>query len=60
MTSPPPFSPDEPFRLEALRSLNVLDTPIEERFERVTRLAQRLLNVPVAAVSLVDANRQWF
>ncbi len=35
-------------------------TPIEERFERITRLARRALNVPVAAVTLINGNNQWF
>lgn len=56
----PPLSPDEPFRLEALRRTNVLDTPLEERFERLTRLLRRTLHVPIGAISLVDADRQWF
>jgi diguanylate cyclase (GGDEF)-like protein len=47
-------------RLHALRSLNVLDTPTEERFERLTRLAKRMFDVPIALVTLVDENRQWF
>lgn len=47
-------------RIKALRSLNVLDTPPEERFDRLTRLAKRMFNVPIALVSLVDENRQWF
>jgi len=51
---------DEAQRLEALRRLKVLDTPPEERFDRLTRLAQSLLGVPTALVSLVDADRQWF
>lgn len=51
---------DEEARLKALRSLNVLDTPSEERFERLTRLAKRMFDVPIALVSLVDENRQWF
>jgi diguanylate cyclase (GGDEF)-like protein len=38
----------------------VLDTSPEERFDRLTRLAKRLFGVPIALVSLVDANRQWF
>ena len=37
-----------------------MDTPAEERFDRVTRLVNRLFNVPVSRVSLVDSNRQWF
>ena len=50
----------EASRLKALRSLDVLDTPSEERFDRLTRLAKRLFDVPIALVSLVDENRQWF
>lgn len=56
----PETTVDEDGRLEALRSLNVLDTEPEERFDRLTRTARRLFDVPVALVSLVDANRQWF
>lgn len=56
----PPFPEDEPERLEALRGLDILDTPPEPRFDRVTRLAQQLFQVPIALVSLVDADRQWF
>ncbi len=51
---------NEHSRLEALSRLNVLDTPPEERFDRVTRMAKRLFKVPIALVSLVDENRQWF
>ncbi|MDP1932026.1 MAG: sensor domain-containing diguanylate cyclase [Gammaproteobacteria bacterium] len=51
---------DEKARLEALRSFSVLDTPPEERFDRLTRMAKRLFGVPIALVSLVDENRQWF
>ncbi len=56
----PALSPDEPTRLASLRATNLLDTPLERRFERITRLAQRLLGAPIAAISLVDADRQWF
>ncbi len=51
---------DEAKRLKALRMLGVLDTPAEERFDRLTRLARRSFGVPIALVSLIDANRQWF
>lgn len=51
---------DEEARLSALRSLQLLETPLEERFERITRMACRLLDVPIAAISLIDAERQWF
>jgi diguanylate cyclase (GGDEF)-like protein len=51
---------DEMSRLGALRASGLLDTPAEERFDRITRMAQRLLNVPIALISLVDEDRQWF
>jgi diguanylate cyclase (GGDEF)-like protein len=57
----PAAVPDgEEERLAELRSLGLLDTGREERFDRVTRLAQRLFDVPIALVSLVDKDRQWF
>ncbi len=56
----PPTPPDEADRISALRELGVLDTPPEERFDRITRLATRMFRVPIALVSLVDVNRQWF
>lgn len=55
-----PIPANEPQRLNALRSLNLLDSEVEERFDRITRLAKRLFDVPIAVVSLVDAERQWF
>ncbi len=55
-----PPHPDEAKRLQALCSLGVLDTPPHERFDRLTRLAARLFEVPIALVSLVDTDRQWF
>jgi len=51
---------NEEERLATLRELDILDTPSEERFDRLTRLARRLFNVSVALVSLVDVDRQWF
>ena len=47
-------------RLAALDALDVLDTPQEEAFDRVARLARKLFNVPMAAVSFIDAHRQWY
>ena len=55
-----PLPADEAQRLAALHSLQILDTLPEERFERITRIAQRLFDVPIASITLVDANRQWF
>ncbi len=57
---PPAIPPDEGARLAELRGLSILDTPAEERFDRITRLAIRLFEVPIALVSLVDETRQWF
>lgn len=56
----PPLSPNEPLRLESLRQTRILDTSLEERIERIMRLALRLLVSPIAAVSLIDVKRQWF
>ena len=47
-------------RLDALRRLELLDTPPSEAFDRITRMAAQLFNLPIAAVSLTDSNRQWF
>lgn len=47
-------------RLTALRSLDLLDTPPEEAFDSLTDLAATLLRTRMAAVSLIDADRQWF
>ena len=55
-----PLLPDEPKRLAALHELSLLDTPPEERFDRITRLAAALADVPIALVSLMDQDRQWF
>lgn len=56
----PPTPVDELLRLETLRNLKILDTDPEERFDRITRLAKTLFNTPIALVSLVDEDRQWF
>ncbi len=55
-----PIPVDDEKRVAILHALNILDTIPEERFDRVTRLAQKLLNVPIVLVSLVDRDRQWF
>ena len=47
-------------RLAALHALKILDTPPEERFDRVTRLAAALFDIPIVRISLVDQGRQWF
>mmetsp|Transcript_17560 Transcript_17560/g.40465 ORF Transcript_17560/g.40465 Transcript_17560/m.40465 type:complete len:851 (-) Transcript_17560:41-2593(-) len=56
-----PQSLDEELnRLQALRSYLILDSEREEQFERLTALASRVMDVPIALVSLVDLGRQWF
>ena len=55
-----PFPADEAERLLALYSTRILDTEPEEEFDRITRIAAQLLKVPIALVSLVDTERQWF
>lgn len=47
-------------RLAVLKELDLLDTPTEAAFDRLTRLASQITNSPVSLVSLVDANRQFF
>ncbi|TSA84529.1 sensor domain-containing diguanylate cyclase [Deinococcus detaillensis] len=54
-----PLPPDEYARLLDLARYEVLDTPPEEAFDRITRLAARLLNAPVAFINFVDQHRQW-
>jgi GAF domain-containing protein len=51
---------DEPGRLAALHRYEILDTPKESSFERITGLVKTVLNVPMCAVSLIDTDRQWF
>lgn len=52
--------PNEPERLAAIRRYDILDTPPDGAFDRITALAARLLRVPIAIVSVVDTDRIWF
>lgn len=56
----PALPKNELDRLESLHACAIMDTAPDERFDRLTRLAQQLFGVPVALISLVDARRQWF
>lgn len=47
-------------RLQALRHLRLLDTAPSEGFDRITRMAAQIFDLPIAAVSLTDHDRQWF
>ena len=60
LVKPPPIPANETQRLLRLRALDLLDSGAEERFDRITRLARRLFDVPIVLVTLVDEQRQWF
>ena len=47
-------------RLQALRSYEILDTPPDGSFDKMTGLASKIFNVPIAIISLVDTDRIWF
>ncbi len=51
---------NESERLQALRALLILDTPPEQRFDRIVQFAADEFDVPIALISLVDDKRQWF
>ena len=55
-----PRPDDEAERLRSLQQLRVLDTAHEERFDRITRLACRVFDVPVSTIGFIDADRLWF
>src|SRR3546814_6996367 len=50
----------ERLRLATLREYRIMDTPPEAAFDRVTKMVADLYRVPIALVSLVDADREWF
>ncbi|GAA2750556.1 protein kinase domain-containing protein [Amnibacterium kyonggiense] len=57
---PSRLATDEERRLAAVRRYNILDTPPDDAFDRIAELARRLLDVPIALISIVDADREWF
>ncbi|EJN01233.1 PAS domain S-box protein [Herbaspirillum sp. YR522] len=57
---PIPYPVEENKRLAVLHSLGLLDSAPDPAFDRVTRLASKLLDVPISLISLLDAERQWF
>ena len=57
---PTPIVSDETDRLAALRAYGILDTEVDDAFDRFTRLAAAVAEAPIALISLVDAERVWF
>ncbi len=47
-------------RQSAVEALDILDTPEEERFERLARIARNIFKVPVVLITFMDGERQWF
>lgn len=59
--APPEIIPDDEFeRMAAVRRYDVLDTPPDGAFDRITAIAARIFNVPIAIISIVDHDRIWF
>ncbi|MBW4662171.1 MAG: PAS domain-containing protein [Drouetiella hepatica Uher 2000/2452] len=56
----PPIPSNETERLAALHRYKILDTPPEAAFDRITKLAARLFDMPISLISLVDTSRAWF
>ncbi|MEC9347046.1 MAG: GAF domain-containing sensor histidine kinase [Pseudomonadota bacterium] len=56
----PPVPEDEAERLEELRAARILDTTTDPKFERIVQIVADLMDTPIALVSLVDEDRQWF
>ncbi|MBI1866536.1 MAG: GAF domain-containing protein [Candidatus Staskawiczbacteria bacterium] len=55
-----PIPKDELKRIMSVYTLDLLDTPPEERFDQLTRCATLIFQVPISTLTLIDANREWF
>ena len=60
MTQPAKLPPGERARLDSLKKLQILDTLQEPLFDEITKLASEVCRTPIALISLIDENRQWF
>ncbi|NCT83366.1 MAG: GAF domain-containing protein [Comamonadaceae bacterium] len=58
--TPAPIPANDAERLRALHALLILDTPPEQRFDRIVEFAADEFDMPIALISLVDEQRQWF
>ena len=57
---PAPIPKNELIRIASLYALRLLDTPAEDRFDRLTKTATQIFHVPISTLTLIDANREWF
>jgi GAF domain-containing protein len=55
-----PIPKDEPKRMATLRKYHILDTPPEDDFDNLATLAAQICGTPIALVTIIDRNRQWF
>lgn len=55
-----PIPKNELRRIASLSAMDILDTPPEERFDRLTKSATFIFHVPISTLTLIDANREWF
>lgn len=56
----PGFPKDEKIRLKKLEELSLINSPMEERFDRITKMAKEAFGVPICLISLIGENMQWF
>lgn len=55
-----PIKDDENERINVVKNLNILDTPAEERFDKITKKVVDRFKVPICTISIIDSEREWF